>query len=121
MATIKLIGELDIELTRLGLKPGDIIKNATYSVGNRSMNFDIFQVITNHCSVYPDNYEVIEMEQAKKTCVKATFENDDTITTWINLTPKLAREYYLNMKFNLGVTDDNMQKCIEVKVIDWEI
>ncbi|MDL2262968.1 hypothetical protein LJC11_05665 [Bacteroidales bacterium OttesenSCG-928-I21] len=66
MATIKLIGELDFELTRLGLKAGDIIQNASYSKGNKSMNFDVFYVITNHCVVWQDNYEVIELSEYEK-------------------------------------------------------
>jgi hypothetical protein len=55
---IRLKGELHPELTRLGLKAGDIIENATIDKSNGGANFDVFYVITNHCVVYADNYEI---------------------------------------------------------------
>lgn len=66
MATIKLKGELDLELTRLGLKAGDIIRNATFSKSNKAMFFSIFDVTHNDCVVYPENYEIIKLSENEK-------------------------------------------------------
>ena len=66
MAKIRLIGELDMELTRLGLKPNDIILNATYSSGNKAMYFTVHYVITNECVVYPQNYKIIKLSETEK-------------------------------------------------------
>jgi hypothetical protein len=66
MATIKLIGELDFDLTKIGLRAGDIIRNATYSKSNGAMNFDYHYVINNECVVYPENYEIIKLSENEK-------------------------------------------------------
>ena len=66
MAKIRLIGELDIELTRLGLKPNNMIMNATYSSGNKAMYFTVHYVIRNECVVYPQNYEIIELSETER-------------------------------------------------------
>jgi hypothetical protein len=47
--------------------------------------------------------------------VKCTYENGDTTTTGINATLTEARQYFEGNYFNLGVEDDNMQKCIKVE------
>ena len=66
MAKIRLIGELDIELTRLGLKPNDVILNATYFSGNKAMYFTVHYVITNECVVYSQNYEIIVLSETER-------------------------------------------------------
>lgn len=67
MATIKLKGTLDLELTRLGLKSGDIIRNAIFSKSNKAMYFNVFYVINNECVVYPENYEIIGLDNQEFT------------------------------------------------------
>ena len=49
--------------------------------------------------------------------VKCTFSDGNTITTDINGTIEEVKKYYLNNWFNLGVVDDDMQKCINVEQI----
>jgi hypothetical protein len=66
MAIIKLKGKLDLELTRLRLKAGDIIRNATHSKSNEAMYFNVHHVINNECVVYPQNYEIIELSENEK-------------------------------------------------------
>lgn len=64
---IKLKGYLDLDLTRIGLRPGDIIKGA--SIANElsgSVLFDHFYTIENQCIVWPDNYDVIKSDKPKK-------------------------------------------------------
>ncbi len=67
---IKLKGELDLELTGLGLKAGDIIRNASYCKSNKAMYFNVFYVISNECVVYPENYEIIEMREGERNKVQ---------------------------------------------------
>jgi hypothetical protein len=66
---IKLKGELDFDLTRIGLKPGDIIKNASldsvslmgavnFSQGYQGMYYD--------CVVWPEDYDVINWDKPVK-------------------------------------------------------
>lgn len=50
-----------------------------------------------------------------KVCVKVTFEDGDTISTWINLDFAEAKKYYLNNYFNLGTVEDNMQKAVKIE------
>jgi hypothetical protein len=66
MATIKIKGKLDLDLTKIGLKAGDIIRNATYSESNGAINFDFHYVINNECVVYPENYEIIKLSENEK-------------------------------------------------------
>jgi hypothetical protein len=58
---IKLIGDLDPELLTIGLKPGDIIKEATLSSKvSGVVHFEIWRSgLYFNCSVWPDNYEII--------------------------------------------------------------
>jgi hypothetical protein len=66
---IKLKGELDFDLIRIGLKPGDIIKNAipdriskmgavNFTHQYERMNFD--------CVVWPEDYDVIKSDKPAK-------------------------------------------------------
>lgn len=49
--------------------------------------------------------------------VKIGFENGDSLVTRFNGTLEEARSYYLGHVFNLGVADDNMQRCSTVERI----
>ena len=49
--------------------------------------------------------------------VKIGFENGDSLVTRFNGTLEDARSYYLGHVFNLGVADDNMQRCSTVERI----
>ncbi|SHG32182.1 hypothetical protein SAMN05444362_12129 [Dysgonomonas macrotermitis] len=62
---IKLKGELDYELTRLGLKVSDeIASHTTPGKVNGVVNFDVHHMGWIYsCSVWPDNYDVIKSEQ----------------------------------------------------------
>ena len=46
---------------------------------------------------------------------KITFANGDYLITSLNGTYKDAVDYYLGNLFNIGNTEDNMQKCIKVE------
>ena len=50
--------------------------------------------------------------------VKVTLDNGDNFTTRINATEQESRKYYMGKVFNVGTVDDNLQKCIDVEVID---
>lgn len=62
---IKLKGEIDWEITRFGLKEGDIIKDHTAPGKiNANVFFDIhYNGTTQTCVVWPDNYEIIELNK----------------------------------------------------------
>lgn len=63
---IKLKGILDLDLIRIGLFPGDIIHNATLENETTGcVHFDHFHVINNHCSVWPQNYDIIKDDKPK--------------------------------------------------------
>lgn len=59
---IRLVGELDYELTSLGLREDQIIKNGILDTLNKSVSFEHYHVITNHCVVWPDNYQILTQE-----------------------------------------------------------
>jgi len=50
--------------------------------------------------------------------VKVTFENGDTIETWMNGTKEEIVSYYVGNKFNLGVVEDNMQIAVSVEFME---
>jgi hypothetical protein len=60
--TIKLKGNLDFDLRKLGLKEGDIIRDC--QISSYTTQSIYFSVIYNgfecHCVVWPANYEIIE-------------------------------------------------------------
>lgn len=62
MAKIKLKGNLDSDLIKLGLKEGDIIiafPDSISTVG--AMNFErVYNGFTQNCVVWPQNYELVE-------------------------------------------------------------
>ncbi|HMM02037.1 MULTISPECIES: hypothetical protein [unclassified Dysgonomonas] len=58
---IKLKGALDWELTRLGLEPGDVIKEHSTPSQNGAVYFDqYYNGFKQTCVVWPDNYEIID-------------------------------------------------------------
>ena len=65
---IKLKGYLDLDLTRIGIRPGDIIRNAKAdNVGTAgAVYFDHFSYILNECVVWPDNYDIIKSDKPVK-------------------------------------------------------
>lgn len=65
---IKLKGYLDPELTRIGLKPGDIIRNAKADTTGTSgaVYFDHYYTIDNQCVVWPENYDIIKGDKPEK-------------------------------------------------------
>ena len=62
MTLIKLTGELDQELTSLGLQPGDIVDAERDEISKVGVMH--FKKIVNHypymCSVWPENYELVK-------------------------------------------------------------
>lgn len=65
---IKLKGYLDIDLIRIGLNPGDIIRNAKpVQIGTTgAVYFDHSYTINNDCVVWPENYDVIKSDKPVK-------------------------------------------------------
>ena len=56
-------------------------------------------------------------EEKKMTTLKVNFANGDSFCTSINLNEEEATKYYLGRFFNLGVEDDNMQRCTSVEIL----
>lgn len=56
----------------------------------------------------------------KRSYVKVYYENGDSINTWINLNAAEAKQYYLGNVFNIGSVTDNLQRCINVEVLQEE-
>jgi hypothetical protein len=57
---IRLKGEIHPELTRLGLRTGDVIENAMIQKSNGAAYFTTYCLGRNECVVYADNYEIVE-------------------------------------------------------------
>lgn len=58
---IKLIGDLDFDLTRIGLKDGSIV-DAFPSTGSKSgqLYFKVYRSdVDQDCVVWPENYEIV--------------------------------------------------------------
>ena len=53
----------------------------------------------------------------KSKCFKAIFENGDYLYTAFNGTKEEIRNYYIGKIFNLGVENDDLQKCIAVEFL----
>lgn len=60
MKAIRLKGNLHPELTCLGLKEGDVIRNIQKIVPTGAVHFNVQHTIPVECVVYPDNYEIVE-------------------------------------------------------------
>ena len=50
--------------------------------------------------------------------VKAIFADGDSIITRMNATEAEARAYYVGRVFNLGSVRDNLQKCVDLEVLE---
>jgi hypothetical protein len=50
--------------------------------------------------------------------VKCHFANGNTIDTVFNGTPEEARKYYAEKIFNLGIETDDLQKCIDIEIME---
>jgi hypothetical protein len=64
MPTIKLKGNLDFELTRLGLESGQIV-DATPDIMSKkgAMHFTRHKFnMSFNCTVWPENYEILAVE-----------------------------------------------------------
>jgi len=58
---IKLKGIIDWEITRFGVKSGDIIQNHTKPDTSGAVFFDVdYNSTTQGCVVWEDNYDIIE-------------------------------------------------------------
>ncbi len=50
--------------------------------------------------------------------LKLYFENDDTVTTGINLNFEDAQKYYIGNVFQIGISpNENKQRCIKIERI----
>lgn len=49
--------------------------------------------------------------------VKCSYENGDTVTTSIFGTFKEVERYFVGNEFNLGVVEDNIQRCTGIELI----
>lgn len=49
--------------------------------------------------------------------ISVYFENGDSLITGINATFAEAKEYYVGKEFNLGNSEDNLQKCTQIELI----
>lgn len=65
---IKLKGDLHIELTNIGLQAGDIVEAQKCPVSKVGvMHFDHRRGTRDYCcSVWPDNYDIIESKTLKE-------------------------------------------------------
>lgn len=60
---IRLKGQLDLDLTKLGLRAGDEIKFNTPPASNGAIYFEVrYNGTTQNCVVWSDNYELIESD-----------------------------------------------------------
>lgn len=49
--------------------------------------------------------------------IKVILENGDSFCTKVNGTKEDIEKYYVGSVFNVGVVDDDMQKCVRVEFI----
>lgn len=49
--------------------------------------------------------------------IKCIYADGNEVITRFNGTLEEARAYYLDKLFNLGITSDNLQKCIDIKEV----
>lgn len=65
---IKLTGELDTELTRIGLKPGDVVTPESSCKKTGAMYFFKLHIgFSNTCVVWPENYEIINEDNISQS------------------------------------------------------
>lgn len=72
---IRLKGNIDWEITRFGVKEGDIIRNHTQPGKNKAISFDVrYYDSVQSCAVWPENYDIITEEELIKE--KTNFYTD---------------------------------------------
>lgn len=49
--------------------------------------------------------------------IKVVLENGDSFCTKVNGTKADIEKYYVGMIFNVGVVDDDMQRCVSVEFL----
>jgi hypothetical protein len=50
--------------------------------------------------------------------VKVYFENGDSLISNINTNFQCAKEYYEGNIFNIGIIEDNLQKCTNIELLE---
>jgi len=50
--------------------------------------------------------------------LKIKYENGEVRHTRINTTEQGAKEYYIGKIFNIGIVSDNLQKCVDIEVLE---
>ena len=50
--------------------------------------------------------------------VKCLFADGNSIDTRFRGTPEEAQKYYAGKVFNLGIAEDDMQKCIDIEIME---
>jgi|GEM_PF-6925696 len=64
---IKLKGEIDYEITRFGVKSGDVIEHHTSPKASGAIFFDVsYYGSTQTCVVWADNYDIINEKGESK-------------------------------------------------------
>ncbi len=67
MKKIRLKGNLNPELKRLGLKPGNIVLADPCAESEfGAMRFEVSFTIRQHCMVWPENYDELSMKAEEK-------------------------------------------------------
>ncbi len=62
---IRLVGQLDFELTRMGLQAGSVVFAKVYFTGNKAAHFTIdWNGVKCNCEVWPENYQITEAVKA---------------------------------------------------------
>jgi hypothetical protein len=55
---------------------------------------------------------------SKFISVKCRFADGNSIDTRFRGTPEEAQKYYAGKVFNLGIAEDDMQKCIDIEIME---
>lgn len=63
--------------------------------------------------------QTARMYAREKVSIKCFYENGDSITTRINGTFEEAQAYFVGKVFNIGLVDDDLQKCIKIELVKW--
>lgn len=50
--------------------------------------------------------------------IKTIYADGDEVITRMDATFEEAKNYYLNRTFNTGSVNDNMQRCVDVVLLD---
>ena len=116
---IKLRGELDYEITRFGVKSGDVIKqHTTPGKVDGAVSFDVrYGNFTQSCVVWPDNYEMIQ-EKEKDVPVHPTEINSLKASKVSEIACDLA-QFHICSKYDVPpselVTEDTENEMLVYK------